>query len=210
MFSRFRQQYATRRDALGTGIPWLPTEPTNSAGYTEFATEFAGASFAGGLCRFHDADSGTAAQSWIQEAFPQFAHRVTPFGYDWLGRQFALDSHRIQDGEAQVLVLEPGTGEVLEIPTSFSGFHDDELINYADAALAIKFFEAWAAGNPGNWRLGQSQCVGYRIPLFLGGKDDLGNLEVSDLEVYWMLAGQLIQQTRGLPPASQISGVSIQ
>ena len=46
---------------------------------------------------------------------------------------------------------EPGNGEWLEIPIRFSALHDEELVDYADAALARDFFAAFlptAGGNP--------------------------------------------------------------
>jgi hypothetical protein len=49
--------------------------------------------------------------------------------------------------------------------------------------------------------------VGYRVPLFLGGKDVVGNLKVTDLEVYRSLSSQLRGATRNLPPGSAIGGV---
>ncbi len=87
-------------------------------------------------------------------------------------------------------MFEPGTGEVLQLPCNLVSFHDEELVEYRDAALASAFHQKWLS-------LGESaphyhQCVGYRRPLFLGGSDELGNLEVSDIDVYWHLFGQLI------------------
>jgi hypothetical protein len=43
------------------------------------------------------------------------------------------------------------------------------------------------------------QCVGYKIPLFLGGEDGPDNFEISDLDVYWHITAQLIEKTKGLP-----------
>jgi hypothetical protein len=60
----------------------------------------------------------------ISDAFSDYAQRACPFGYDWLGRQFALDSSRVENGESLVLLMEPGTAEVLEIPLSFAAFHE--------------------------------------------------------------------------------------
>lgn len=77
-----------------------------------------------------------------------------------LGRQFAVDAGRIESGHPQVLLLEPGTGEVLEIPLTFSRFHDEELIDYADTALAEEFFDAWSVGNGENLPIRRNQCVG--------------------------------------------------
>ncbi len=65
---------------------------------------------------------------------------------------------------------------------------------HSDAALALTFFEeARAAG----LLVSFDQCAGYRIPLFLGGKDEVENLEVIDLDVYWTIHGQLIRQLGG-------------
>ena len=53
------------------------------------------------------------------------------------------------------------------------------------------------------------ECVGYRVPLFLGGQDVVDNLEVSDLGVYWSLCAQLRQGTRDLPTGTSIGSVSV-
>ncbi|MBQ6554892.1 MAG: DUF1851 domain-containing protein, partial [Firmicutes bacterium] len=31
----------------------------------------------------------------------------------------------------------------------------------------------------------------YKVPLFLGGEDDIPNLELCDMEVYWGILSQL-------------------
>jgi hypothetical protein len=130
----------------------------------------------------------------VTDAFPEFRERACPFGYDWLGRQFGIDSGRSDNGQPQVLLLEPGTAEALEIPVTFVGLHEEELIEYADAALAKEFFAEWAAGHPDSVPLKHGTCVGYRQPLFLNGQDIVENLEVSDLDVYWTIFGQLRRQ----------------
>ena len=40
--------------------------------------------------------------------------------------------------------------------------------------------------------IGLEDCVGYKIPLFLGGNDEISNLEITDMEIYWGICGQLI------------------
>jgi len=44
----------------------------------------------------------------------------------------------------------------------------------------------------------------YKRPLFLGGSDTTDNLEISDLEVYWLLVGQLIREAKGLPSGTSV------
>jgi len=52
-----------------------------------------------------------------------------------------------------------------------------------------------------------TQCLGNRKPLFLGGTDELWNMELSDLDVYWHVVGQLVRKTRGLPLGTPIRAV---
>ncbi len=95
-------------------------------------------------------------------------------------------------------MFEPGTGEALEIPANIKTFHDVELKENPDAALASSVYAEWR--ETGGGEPAYDQCVGYKIPLFLNGKDEFENLELSDLEVYWHIMGQLVAKAKGLPP----------
>jgi hypothetical protein len=143
------------------------------------------------LHREEDVDRFTAL---AVEAFPEFAGRITCFGADWLGRQLATDTGRLEKGRPGVLMLEPGTGEALEIPEDREGFHAQELAEHADAAVALSFFHDWRRS--GGAAPAYDQCIGYRIPLYLGGADETSNLELSDFDVYWTLSAQLLEQLK--------------
>lgn len=179
-----------------------------ATGYEDLAGRFAGCTCENGLYRLHDAVSGPRAAALIAEAVPAIAARSWPFAYDWLGRQFAVDAERVEDGESLILLIEPGTGTALEVPMTFESFHD-QLADFREPALAGSFFVKWAQANPDRLPLKRNDCVGYRVPLFLGGPDTIENLEVSDMDVYWSLYGQLYQRTRDLPPRTPLGGVSI-
>jgi hypothetical protein len=99
-------------------------------------------------------------------------------------------------------MFEPGTGEVLNIPSNIESFHDKELIEFAEAALAVGFYQEWLAS--GGVVPAYIQCIGYKRALFLGGTDDVSNLEVSDLDVYWHIFGQLITKCNGLPVGTRV------
>ena len=173
----------------------------------ELINRFGGSSFNLGAYRVL---KGHQIRKWngtTADAFPQFRERVTCFGYDWLGRFFALDSHRHERDRRAVIMLEPGTGEALEIPANLQSFHDEELINYADAALAIEFHGQWLAS--GGQAPGLGQCVGYKVPLFLGGKDDISNVELTDLDVYWTICGQLLRKVRSLPAGTRVARITM-
>jgi hypothetical protein len=126
----------------------------------------------------------------IAEAFPTFADRVLPFATDWLGRAYAIDLDRQRNDEPLVLQLDPATGETLEVPATLTTFHDVELVDYPEDAIALTYYGEWRESAP-KTTLNQDSCVGFRIPLFLGGSDDLANLEVTDLNVHWSLSAQI-------------------
>jgi hypothetical protein len=141
------------------------------------------------------------------DAFPKYAERVTCFGADWIGRQFATDKARVVDGEAQVLLFEPGSGEVFEIPASFETFHSEELLLHPNEAVELELFQKWVGS--GGAQPNYDQCIGYKKPLYLGGTHDFANFELSDFEVYWSICGQIMDQIRGLPPGTKIGSISI-
>lgn len=191
MFDVFREAFAAVGVEGGGAEPWAPDALLAVDGYAAFMGKFAGATFGGGLYRVHDATTGPVAQAFVAEAFPELAEVVTVFGYDWLGRQFAVDRAREQDGQPEVVLIEPGSGEALEIPTTFVGFHDGLLVQMPDAALAVEYFGEWVADGTGARALERHECVGYAKPLFLGGEDDVPNLEITELAPYWAFQGQL-------------------
>jgi hypothetical protein len=199
MFGQFLKNFFPSRfpqEASATG------KLTRIVELNELLSRFGGCSFNDGLYRLHRLDDIPEWNSIVGYAFPEFANRITCFGYDWLGRHFAIDAGRREGSGPAVIMLEPGTGEALEVPRSFIDFHNLELIDEQDRALASSFFAEWlAAGNPS---LTRDQCAGYKRPLFLGGRDTLDNLEISNLEVYWVLMGQLIRQTKGLPEGTPV------
>lgn len=173
----------------------------------ELFIRYGGWSFNGGIYRIIPLNNVAHWNDLVLGVFPSFTGRITCFAVDWLGRVFAVDSARLEDGRPGVLMLEPGTAEALEIPCNIETFHESELIHYREEALAESFYRRWVAcgGLPPTI----TQCIGYKKPLFLGGSDTVDNLEVSDLDVYWTIVAQLIQKIRGLSPGVSIGRVTI-
>src|SRR5262249_14537946 len=160
----------------------------------DFLSTHAGGSYEHGLYRIYSVTDMHRWTAIAAEALPAFRQRILCFGADWLGRMFALDFARNIDGQFLLLMLEPGTGQALEIPTTFVDFHNQELVQYQNEALALDYYKAWQAS--GGALPAFEQCLGYRKPLFLNASDTIENLEISDMEVYWSIAGQLISKIR--------------
>lgn len=202
MFDRFAQAYSVsaREKSRSGQHPVFPA-------IADLVERFGGCSFNGGLYRIHTPESSEAISHAVDTAFPQFQGKAVCFGFDWMGRQFALNLTDPNMCDPAVLMFEPGTGEVLDIPVAFSAFHDQELVDFPDAALAAGFFDEWALTSSVSPTF--SECVGYRVPLFLSGADDVENLEKVNLDVYWTISAQLIQQTQRVALGTSVCDVSI-
>ena len=168
----------------------------------ELLARFGGASFKHGLYRSVRASEVADWNARVCLGFPEFAGRIACFGYDWQGTAFATDSWRLEQGEPGVVMFDPGAGEALQVPANIRTFHEVEMVDYPDAALAANAYTDWR--NAGGAEPAYDQCVGYKTPLFLNGKDDLQNRELSDLEVYWHLMGQLITRVKELPHGTPV------
>lgn len=208
MFEYFKQRYlVTSRLTSGPAVPIVTSPLESTPGYEEFMREYAGATFNNGLYRVHALENRAKWTRLIEEAFPTCKGTISAFGYDWVGRQFALDANQRKDGEPLILMCQPGGADMFEIPCTFLTFHEDELINNSDAPLADVAFRDWIQA--GNRAPGPTECVGYKVPLFLGGVDDFENYEVCDMEVYWGITTQFLEVTRNLPPGTPIGRVTI-
>ena len=155
--------------------------------YSTFVSMLGGKMFGDGLfCSF----SQSNINKWIEivtRAYPDFAQKFKVFGHDWLGRCFGIDLR--DETFENVLMFEIGINDVLEIPCKLEDFLNEEIPVYSDACLVKSFFHSWL--NQSQEKLEYGRCVGYKVPLFLGGNDDIDNLENSDMEVYWEILTQV-------------------
>ena len=189
--------------------------PTGPSGAPDVVADLVdllgGVSLAGGLYRVFTVDEVTVWTARAGEAFPRLTSSITAFGADWLGRLFVVDTARRDvTGRPLVLLLDVGAGEVMEIPETLEGLHVSELVKQHDAALASVFYGMWRDGSGDRAPLLRSECVGYEVPLFLGGADDVSNLARGDMDVYWSLTGQLVQQAVGLPVGTIVHQVAVE
>lgn len=192
------------------GVPAGTSGPKAPPEVAPIVAALGGVSLAGGLYRVFTPREVEHWTAVAREGFPQFGHRVTVFAADWLGRLFATDAGRLDaTGAPLVLLLEPGTGQVLEVPVTLEALHTTELLQEADAALAVHFYEEWRATSGDADDLTSTECVGYRVPLFLGGSDTTDNVERTDMDVYWALATQMHQQLAGVPLGTPVESASI-
>ena len=152
----------------------------------EFREKLGGESFLDGMYRLFRKDQIGKWTGIVEQAFPAYRGIIDVFGFDWLGQVYAI---RKETGT--VLWFQPGFREVLDIPDDFAAFHDVEIVDYPEDALASLYFNDWFEAS-GHYMLKHHECVGYKVPIYLNGKDEVSNLEVSDMEVYWGIMAPLM------------------
>ncbi len=204
MFEKFCKYFGINKKAINSTVN---SNGSSMNGFEELLDTFGGQSFSKGLYRIHTKDSVNKWNSILTEAFPEFERRITCFGCDWLGRQFTLDNQRVENGQQQILMFEPGTGDVFEIPCNIIQFHEEEIPEYNKSCLASDFFNDWIVENSNGIEI--NECVGYKTVLFLGGEDTVKNLEKGDMDIYWSICSQLIHKTKGLPEGTVIKNIGI-
>ena len=154
--------------------------------YRTFVIAFGGMQFGKGLFNVFDKGDLRYWENNVTKMFPEYKGRFELFGYDWMGRCFAVTSLGADD--EKILVFDPSTLEVSDIQLTFMDF-----INKAIPAAANECFSADAFINWYNTygiELKYLNCLGNKVPLFLGGNDELDNMELSDMDVYWHILGQ--------------------
>lgn len=191
------------------GSPRRPLAGKRVAGWDALMCRYAGLSFGSGIYRLHSEESGANADEWVRVAFPEIPAEVRCFGYDWLGVQYALDSNLSRKGEPVVLSLEFATGDIRDPGVTFAELHDDEFVENAAGALCKPAFEAWAARHPEAFPLKHGLCVGHRVPLFLGGRDDEENQALVALDMHLSINAQIRRQIQGLPDGNPISAARL-
>jgi hypothetical protein len=108
--------------------------------------------------------------------------------------------------ENYILMFDPATAEDFELNQGLEEFHNKDLVNERESALAENLFHELLKF----LRLSEvaySDCLGYKKPLLLGGTDTTDNYELTDIEVYWEFQRQIYLQTKDLPEGTKIDTI---
>ena len=185
--------------------PVQPWDPSIHPEVEDLIRQVAGTTYNHGLYRVLTPSQYPVAKEAFERMHPKYADSIAPFGYDWAGRHFSLDLTASAKGQPRVLMMEPGTGAVFVIPVSVETFHNEELVQFHDSALASKSWTKWVKDHPEP--LAHKECVGYKKPLFLGGSDTFPNFEIGNLEVYLEFCSQVWDRIRDLPEGTPIKNI---
>jgi hypothetical protein len=197
MYKSFSKEYKTSNDISGQSDKGLVLDGSwnQYLGLTELFTKFEGKGFNSGIYRVLNTSDVEYWASILREAHPALEPNIIPFGYDWLGRVFAVNTDIQNTEEPEILLFCPFTGDILQLPFSPLEFHNEILHEPEDieALLEKELFDEFTSNNPCSL-LAHNTCVGLNIPLFLNGNLDPENMKVVKMVSYWEITSQLIQQ----------------
>ena len=146
--------------------------------------DLGGLSVENGLFRIHTFQTSIRWRENIETAFPKYTGKIGALGMDWMGRQFAYALKK-----DFVILFDISTGEDLVLEQTISEFLTDEIVRYGDdtfgAERARKFLSSDRV-------LNFDEIIGFKVPLYLGGKDEDDNLEFINADVDWEINRQLM------------------
>jgi len=152
----------------------------------EVVTKIGSRSFNNGLFRTYNASEIELYTKNIEESFPNSKNKIICFGRDWLNRQFTIKINK----PYHINRFDIYFNDVIDIPISLKIFFEEEIIEYTNELLSEEFFYQWQKST-NNIKILSHQCVNFKIPPSLGGKDDIDNLELADSDVSWEINSQL-------------------
>ena len=153
--------------------------------YLDFIMNYSKESFASGLFRVVDSNNLEYFKGLVQSCFSELSDDIRVIGFDWLGRIFVSSD----TSDSKIYMCDAGSHEILEIPLGIKEFLNNEIPEYPDELFALDFYKEYIS--QGGTSPSYNQCIGYKIPLFLGGSDDLSNIEQIDFDVFWTIMTQL-------------------
>lgn len=165
-------------------------------------TECGGISIGNGLYRVHSFDSSQRWNLLLNEYFPKYEGLIIPFGYDWFGRQYGI----VRGLPDVIFMFDPSMIEEFQLAIDISDFHNKDLVKDKEETISESAFHE-ILQSLAITKLKYKECIGYKRPLFLGGKDEFTNYEVQDIEVYWQMQYQMFLQIKKLPEGTKIQGM---
>lgn len=210
-FAAFGRRFASdRRWPAAAGSPGdvALAALRGDAALIAFLGTWPGVSFNRGVYRSLAAGEIAAYIARVAAAWPAYAERICPFGYDWLNRIYCVDFGAVADGAPALVMFSHLNGLVVDIPMRLEDFHNTALVAHYDEALEVPLFGRFLAAS-GKRCLERQACAGMGVPLFLGGEYGVDNMQLTDVEVDWHITTQLLCQTRELEPGAVVSRVSV-
>lgn len=156
----------------------------------EFLEYVRGKTFLNGLYTIFKKEDIQKWNDIIGNYFPNYKNTFEVLSYDWLGRIYVIDNNT-----KMIKLFDPEEYKCYATDMDITVFHE-EIVNDPDGILSINYFNNWFEENK-HKVIKYGNCVGFKVPLSLGGKDELDNLEEIDMDVYWTITLDINSKGKG-------------
>lgn len=171
--------------------------------FVELISKEGGTIFENGIFRIHTFESSLHWALLLERYFADNKRNVYPFAFDWMGRHFCIN-----DKNNIIYMFDSAMFEVFTLDRSIDAFFNEDLVEDADDLLNATLFMN-ACQSLQIKELKFDRCIGYKVPLYLGGKDEISNWEILDMEVYWDFMHQIYIQVKDLPDGTKIDKINL-
>lgn len=156
----------------------------------EFLENTSGKSFLNGLYTIFKKEDIEKWNGIVGEYFSNYKGGFSVFSYDWIGKIYAIENN-----SKMIIMFDPEEHECYATDMDIVKFHE-EIVNNTDGIFSSNYFNQWLKKN-NNKIIKYGECVGFKVPLSLGGKDELDNLEEIDMDVYWTITLDINNAVKG-------------
>ena len=200
MFQKFKANFK-EFSTIENPLPEIKDIPFK---YKELLFDLGGKSFDCGLYSIHTFQDSLKWTEILSQYFNKDANSFLSFAHDWMGIHYCVS----RNTNEFIYLFDPATFEVFYMDKNLFDFHNNILCDSKIRNLAADFFEA--ALNYLDFKsVDYQKCLGFETPLFLGGKEDITNYKIYDLDFYWDIEYQLHAQIKNLEDGNDIKNVYI-
>lgn len=164
-----------------------------------------------GLYTIIDRTEAAMLTGLAESVFPTAAGKITVYAVDWMGRLFATTTgtgYLDSTGAATITCFDLAEPSAFATDTNFDDFHNLTAIDMIADLFNLEQFTQWTAVNaPPN---DGTSCIGYKIPLFLGGQDALENMAKTDRSVYLHILSELWAAASKVPSGSRVQQIDLE
>jgi hypothetical protein len=172
--------------------------------YTELLLDCGGMSFDNGLYTIHTFEDSIKWTNLLSKYFAKSQDSFLSFGHDWMGIQYCVS----RNTNECIYIYDPATHEEFLVDENLLDFHNTVLPNSKEDNLASDLFSE-ALKYLKIERIDYKDCLGFKVPLFLNGKEEVSNYEICDIEFYWDNQFQIYNQIKDFPDGTHINNTTL-
>lgn len=149
--------------------------------YQDVISQLGGRTYGKGLLRFFRKEDVPDWMERVRDAFPWVRQQYRLLAFDWLGIIYGIGQN--DQGQDVVLVFDLLSDEFTCSDVDPLEWLDRYIPGAPDDSLDYDLYREWFYRT--KQPLQFQDCVSLKIPLDYGGKMELDNMEICDMDVYW-------------------------